>query len=363
MRRMPRYAVAGIGNQRPQCFRWIPRLRAELTPSITSTVLLLSLLFSGNNVNAAIEESAYYLNLSVYQQDGLDPLEVWNPGTGYSSFGEAVATIIPTLLQYPNSCIQTRTIRFLNGVSCTLTYTGGNPAVFGFGTNIYRPSTGDVKAVVSYAIIVPLLISCSNGNSGITNDWCGGQIKQKIRDIPNPQCPIAPLQPLPNDPCTQSLEAGRGKDKNGACAVGLTPEMQQEAQCLANKITSLGISYPGPTATLRTPAYQAHLREIWEKWEALKEERNPVCASRKAEIENHKLSHGLTNEPAESSHHETGEAVDVSNEVIRELINRVTTDTSDVQDYINTPHANPPACILRWGGKFRRYDPIHFQLP
>ncbi|WP_461577222.1 M15 family metallopeptidase domain-containing protein [Sulfuricaulis sp.] len=143
--------------------------------------------------------------------------------------------------------------------------------------------------------------------------------------------------------------------------------MQQQAQCLADKITSVGISYPGPTATVRTSAYQAHLREIWEKLIELEKEKDPTirqaCASRKAEIENHKRSHGLTDEPAESSRHETGEAVDVGNEVIRELINRVTTDTSDVQNYINTPFANPPACNLRWGGRFRRRDSIHFQLP
>ncbi len=185
--------------------------------------------------------------------------------------------------------------------------------------------------------------------------------------FPDQQCPIAPLQPLPDDPCTQSLEAGRGVDVNGACVAGLTPEMQQEAQCLANKITSLGIPYPGPTATVRTPAYQAHLQEIWKKLIELGKLKDPVvkqaCASRKAEIESHKLSHGLTDEPAKSSRHETGEAVDVGNDVVRELINRVTTDTSGVQDYINSPFANPPACNLRWGGKFRRRDSIHFQLP
>lgn len=179
-------------------------------------------------------------------------------------------------------------------------------------------------------------------------------------------CPIGSLQPL-NDNCALSLEAGNGVDGAGACP-GLTPEMNQQKQCLANKITSLGISYPGPTSTTRTGPYQAHLREIWEKLRELKKLEDPAviqaCASRKAEIEAHKLSHGLTDRPAASnSRHESGNAVDIGNDVARELINRVTTDTSDVQDYVNSPFSNPPACNLQWGGRFQQNNWIHFQLP
>jgi hypothetical protein len=34
----------------------------------------------------------------------------------------------------------------------------------------------------------------------------------------------------------------------------------------------------------------------------------------------------------------------------------------DVQDYVNNPLVNPPACKLRWGGRFKDYDPVHFDL-
>lgn len=181
-------------------------------------------------------------------------------------------------------------------------------------------------------------------------------------------CPIAPLAPIA-DPCAQSLEAGRGVDVNGACP-SLTPTMQQAAQCLANKITSLGISYPGPEATIRSTAYQSHLKEIWTKDIALKALADPAviqgCATRRAEISAELTNHHLTARPANpsSSKHETGEAVDVGTGVAKALIENVPAGTSDVEDYINSATVNPPPCNLRWGGRFQNpYDPVHFELP
>lgn len=342
-------------------FRRAPKLPRGLLQSINSILLLLPLFFYGHDVKADAE-LAYFVQYGYYKQEGLYPIEVWQPGTGYASYEEAIGSLVPALLQRPGQCVN-QTFNF-SGVTCTLTYIGTptfNAGVF----NLYVPPNSEVKFASSFSVSLPLLMTCTNGYQGITADYCGGAIIAKQRDQ---QCPIAPLQPLSDDPCTQSLEAGRGVDVYGACASGLSPEMQQEAQCLANKITSLGISYPGPTSTIRTGAYQAHLREIWEKAIELDGLDDPAviqaCASRKTEIEGHKISHGLTNEPtASSSRHGTGEAVDVGNDVVRELSNRVTTDMSDLQEYVNSQISNPPACNLRWGGRFRQYDPVHFQLP
>lgn len=180
-------------------------------------------------------------------------------------------------------------------------------------------------------------------------------------------CPIAPLTPI-TDSCAQSLEAGHGVDVRGVCQ-GLTPDMQQQAQCLANKITSLGISYPGPTATIRSTAYQAHLREVWDKNVALKKLPDPnaiaACATLRTEITNELSTHGLVSPPAKpgSSKHELGEAVDIGTDVAQRLISEVTTETSNTQDYVDTDAVNPPPCNLRWGGTFQIYDPVHFELP
>lgn len=342
-------------------FRSILTLPRRLLPSISSMILVLPLFFYGPDVRAATE-SAFYLWYGNTEQAGLEPLEVWNPGTGYSSFQDAVDALVPVIASICNNY----TINFSNGVSCTYQYVGDYPRSSYISQ--YLPKNSEVIAVRLYQILLPLYGTCTNGYTELRGDLCGGAIREKVRNIPPQQCPITPLQPLPDDPCTQSLEAGLGVDVNGACAAGLTPEMQQEAQCLDNKITSLGIPYPGPTATIRTPAYQAHLREIWEKLRELNNLKDPAviqaCAGRKTEIEAHKFSHGLTDRPAVSnSRHESGNAIDIGRDVVRELINRVTTETSDLQDYVNSPISNPPACNLQWGGRFRQYDWVHFQLP
>lgn len=338
----------------------ISKLPQRLLPYISLMIMPLSLFVYGHDVKAV--EIAYYVQQGYYKQDGLYPIEVWHLGTGYASYEEAKDALLASLLQTRSEC-QDRTINRL-GATCAITHiwaSSFNVSVFPVST----PPGSEVTGGSNFVIGVPYHMSCTDGFEGLFVGSCAGNVISKQRDQ---QCPIAPLQPLPNDPCTQSLEAGRGVDVNGACAAGLTPEMQQEAQCLANKITSLGIPYPGPTSSIRSSAYQTHLREIWEKSGELKKLKDPAviqaCASRKAEIEAHKLSHGLTDRPAASSSpHESGNAVDIGRDVVRELINRVTTDTSDVQDYINTPFANPPACNLRWGGRFRQYDWVHFQLP
>lgn len=340
-------------------FRRISKLPRGLLPSISLMFILLPLFFYGHDVKAA--ELAYFVQQGNYKQEGLYPIEVWHPGTGYLSYEEAKDALLTSLLQTRNEC-QDRTIN-RRGATCAITHIWASS----FNVSIFQlsiPPGSEVTHAISFVIGVPFYMSCTDGFEGLFVGSCAGNVISKQRDQ---QCPIAPLQPLPNDPCTQSLEAGRGVDVNGACVAGLTPEMQQQAQCLADKITSLGVPYSGPTSTIRTGAYQAHLREIWEKLIELENLEDPAvkqaCTSRKAEIEAHKLSHGLTDRPATSSQHEIGNALDAGKDVIRELINRVTTDTSDLQDYVNSPFPNPPACNLRWGGRFQRRDTVHFQLP
>lgn len=290
--------------------------------------------------------------------------EVWHPGTGYVSYEEAKNALLTSLLQTRNEC-QDRTINRL-GATCTITHiwtSSFNVSV----SQLFIPPNSEVTYASSFNVSVPYYMSCTDGSRGLFVGSCGGNVIYKQRDQ---QCTIAPLQPLPaNDNCAQSLEIGNGVDVMGACP-GLTPEMQQQAQCLANKITSLGIQYPGPTATIRSTAYQAHLREIWDKDLALKKLTNPTliqaCATRRDEISREKTKHMLRARPAKpsSSQHEYGNAVDIGRDIASELIERVTTDMSDVEDYVRSPSPNPPACELRWGGRFQdNYDPVHFDLP
>ena len=91
-----------------------------------------------------------------------------------------------------------------------------------------------------------------------------------------------------SSPCAKSLETGAGTDVNGACP-DLTENMKEQAQCLSDKITALGITYSGPSATIRSLEYQTHLREVWDKNVELKRIIDPkikqACASLRAEID------------------------------------------------------------------------------
>jgi hypothetical protein len=217
-------------------------------------------------------------------------------------------------------------------------------------------------------------------------------------------CPVAPLtQPPFSDACSTSLEAGKGADINNKCGTLRKPDMVDAAACIATKINKLSSppvnpKYTSPSATIRTTEYQNHLLEIWDKSATLNCLMNSLaytpeylaamkvaCAQRKAEIDAEKQSHGIKHQPSSSGDaapHVEHRAIDVPGAVVESLIKQVTlytttypiingkktpvrTITSDVEDYIHSATVNPPACDSRisWGGRFKNYDPVHFQLP
>ena len=212
----------------------------------------------------------------------------------------------------------------------------------------------------------------------------------KTSCVPVVTCPIDPLPGLPKDDlCAQSLEAGRGKDINNACSSKLLPEMQKQAQCLADKIHALDQPYTGPSATVRTAAYQQHLLEVWNKVieiedKELSDEQELACAAVIADAENEMDWHKIKSDPSnkgDAAPHVRGKAIDIPTDVVDALKARVSNTTfvtftgcifcipiaittiGDVQDYVNSATVNPPACNLKWGGRFKRIDDVHFQLP
>jgi hypothetical protein len=210
-------------------------------------------------------------------------------------------------------------------------------------------------------------------------------------------CPVLPLNNPPfSDACSTSLEKGKGVDVDNKCGE-LTDDMKKAAACIEKKINALStpkINYPGPSATIRTAEYQNHLREIWDKSSQLNTIMNSVvftaetklsCVQRKADMDTHKTLHKLKAEPSSAGKeapHVERRAIDVPEAVAKALINQVTLYStiystvngklkakrvvvSTVEDYIHSATVNPPACDsnLRWGGLFKKYDPVHFQLP
>jgi len=84
--------------------------------------------------------------------------------------------------------------------------------------------------------------------------------------------------------------------------------------CLQSAITSRGGNW-SPQSAWRPAAYQAHLREVWTKWQDLIKVKTPECALRKSEIRMEIDRHGLLNlgiPPAVDSAHTRGTAIDIS---------------------------------------------------
>jgi hypothetical protein len=208
-------------------------------------------------------------------------------------------------------------------------------------------------------------------------------------------CPIDPIPELPkDDACTNSLEAGKGKDVNNACTSKMTDEMKKQAQCLADKIQKLAlpVPYTEPSATIRTETYQNHLLAVWKKVLEIKDKdlsntEKKACAATIADANNEMSHHGITSEPSSKGNqapHVLGRAVDIPEDVVKAMKTKVAMIKAkamtpffpfclpcinnslfsfDVQDYVNSASVNPPNCNLDWGGQFKRIDEVHFQLP
>jgi len=207
------------------------------------------------------------------------------------------------------------------------------------------------------------------------------------------KCPIDPFPDINDtDACTKSLEKGAGKDVDNACPA-LDPEMVKQGICLGNKIRRLGISYFEPSATVRTVAYQQHFVDLWkwhdqiedeqESWSAAQKQ---VCTPMVAKVDAEWKKHGLDGKPSNSgpnAPHVLRKAVDINTDVVEAMeaelskpytikpaspnciyCDYIPVYIGDVQDYVNSPLFNPPACKLRWGGRFKgkKIDPVHFDL-
>lgn len=203
-------------------------------------------------------------------------------------------------------------------------------------------------------------------------------------------CPVPALTAPPfNDACAEVLENihSTQTQKDAACGA-LTPAMQAGKACLEGKLSSISPAIQMKiTGDIRNIAYQAHLREIWDKMLALVAlEDDPVkrtaCAVRRAEIAAEKgcdnagpcescyspsatqRSHCIKGRPAKPSpndaQHTQGNAIDVS-------LDYTISPLQDVLDARNPPQTipqfldAPTDCNLIWGGTFKtNKDSVHF---
>ena len=120
-----------------------------------------------------------------------------------------------------------------------------------------------------------------------------------------PSCEVGAVAEI-SDPLAQSFEAGNTVNTNG-----LNQSMKDALNCLEDKASEFGGSIT-VTSAYRPTAYQQHLREVWDKWELLRNNRDPECADRRAEVEREFNRHRLRYRPAVNSGHTRGEAIDIN---------------------------------------------------
>lgn len=216
--------------------------------------------------------------------------------------------------------------------------------------------------------------------------------------IPNSSCPIPtvkPVTPLPTeatDPCSAALESQSSARIKASCPP-LTPAMQNELDCLGEKLRLKGIAM-NVTATVRTLAYQRHFREVWESMEKLIEKTiddaalKAACAATRAELAAEKgcdnagactsctgsPAHCLKARPAKpepTANHPKGKAVDLKAANIKALLTVLKgPPPQTMQQFLAEPVTPPPpalACTapkLEWGGLWpSNPDKVHFSLP
>jgi hypothetical protein len=136
--------------------------------------------------------------------------------------------------------------------------------------------------------------------------------------------------------------------------------------CWQKKVATVGVAYPGTTATLRTDIYNQHLLAVWKLDEQhtrlliTDPDQYYACAIKRAAVDAEMAHHKIRYKPANKSNHVGGRAFDND----ETFISKLEVAGHYPTDMLNTATIDSPACTLFWGGEWKgaASDPIHFQL-
>lgn len=124
------------------------------------------------------------------------------------------------------------------------------------------------------------------------------------RPVQQQMCAVAPLTPL--DPAVQPYEDG---------LIDLDHETQgarDGAACIVSAAIARHL-HPRIQSAYRPSAYQAHIREVYDKWQLLVNNTDPGCADIKSSVRAEFNKHGpFAHQPALTSRHSSGRAIDIS---------------------------------------------------
>jgi len=91
----------------------------------------------------------------------------------------------------------------------------------------------------------------------------------------------------------------------------MTQGTRNALTCLQNAVGAAGGSL-SVTSAYRPQSYQDHIRDVWDKWQAIKDRNDAACAQTKAQVQTEWNRHGLTFQPAAVSNHTSGRAFDAN---------------------------------------------------
>lgn len=141
----------------------------------------------------------------------------------------------------------------------------------------------------------------------VTNDGWGDQTQGRVFGFGLSTCSVSPLTPL-TDATALAFEGGQTLDTGR-----LVAPMQTALACVQGRVAAAGGTLTLASA-YRPPQYQAHLREVWDKWDLLRDMREPECDALRAEVQREFQRHALllSQRPASATGpHTQGGAVDM----------------------------------------------------
>lgn len=98
------------------------------------------------------------------------------------------------------------------------------------------------------------------GTPSIIEAYCQGE----------PACSVPPLTPITDE------EAKRFENGANVDTEDLQPNMRTALDCVQNSVTAAHGTVT-VTSAYRPPAYQVHLREVWDKWRRLRDNADQRC--------------------------------------------------------------------------------------
>lgn len=124
------------------------------------------------------------------------------------------------------------------------------------------------------------------------------------------QTPI-PAQTGVTTQCSVAAVTAHDPDPLGIDINGMNQDTQTALTCLQTAVSNASGTLT-VTSAYRPQTYQDHLREVWDKWQAIKNNTQNACQERKTQIQTEWDRHQLAFQPATTSNHTAGNAFDAT---------------------------------------------------